>query len=98
MLYILLYYSLSIGDIMCTPPLSAGGWGGGGSLQPFRGGWWERGGGGGVTFSRGGGRNIYIKNKLKYEILYSMAKTFFCVITKNSNWEMLTKNSVAFKR
>ena len=53
---------------------------------------------GGVTFSRGGGRNIYIKNKLKYEILYSMAKTFFCVITKNSNWEMLTKNSVAFKR
>ena len=31
-------------------------------------------GGGGVTFSRGGGRNIYIKNKLKYEILYSMAK------------------------
>ena len=47
----------------------------------FRGGWWER-GGGGVTFSRGGGRNIYIKNKLKYEILYSMAKTFFCVITK----------------
>ena len=65
----------------------------------FRGGWWERGGrGGGVTFSRGGGRNIYIKNKLKYEILYSMAKTFFCVITKNSNWEMLTKNSVAFKR
>ena len=55
-------------------------------------------GGGGVTFSRGGGRNIYIKNKLKYEILYSMAKTFFCVITKNSNWEMLTKNSVAFKR
>ena len=64
----------------------------------FRGGWWERGGRGGVTFSRGGGRNIYIKNKLKYEILYSMAKTFFCVITKNSNWEMLTKNSVAFKR
>ena len=37
---------------------------------------------GGVTFSRGGGRNIYIKNKLKYEILYSMAKTFFSVITK----------------
>ena len=61
----------------------------------FSGGWWERGGG---TFSRGGGRNIYIKNKLKYEILYSMAKKFFCVITKNSNWEMLTKNSVAFKR
>ena len=55
--------------------------GGGG---PFQGGGGGRGGGGGggVTFSRGGGRNIYIKNKLKYEILYSMAKTFFSVITK----------------
>ena len=26
------------------------------------------------------------------------AQTFFCIITKNSNWEILTKNSVTFKR
>ena len=52
----------------------------------------------GMTFFRGGGRgcNFYIKNKLKSEIFnYKkslLAKIFFSVITKNSNWEVLTKN------
>ena len=44
------------------------------------------------------------KNKLESEIFndskdikYS-AKTFFFVITKNSNWEILPKNLVTFER
>ena len=46
--------------------------------------------------------SFYIKNKLKSEIfdykkgLYT--KMFFSVITKNLNWEILTKNLVTFKR
>ena len=42
------------------------------------------------------------KNKLKSEIFNDKeslyAKIFFSVITKNSNWEILPKNLVAFKR
>ena len=55
----------------------------------------------GVTFFKGG-CNIYIKDKRKSEIfkdkkiLYT--KIFFSVITKNSNWEILTKNLVTFER
>ena len=49
---------------------------------------------GGVQFSH--------KNKLKSEIFNDKeslyAKIFFSVITKNSNWEILPKNLVAFKR
>ena len=83
-----------------------GGGGGGGGGGCFLGG----GGGGGG----GGGRfNFYIKNKLKSEIftnkkvkIFSQqnhifplnAKIFFSVITNNSNWEILTKNLVTFKR
>ena len=57
----------------------------------------------GVIFSGGGGGcSFYIRNKLKYEIFkYKKSlqrKTFFFVITKNLNWEVLTKNLVSFKR
>ena len=52
----------------------------------------------------GGGRgcSFFIKNKLKSEIfndkkLYKQ-KVFFPVISKNLNWEILSENSVTFKR
>ena len=64
--------------------------------QLWEGGCWKRGGG------REGGCNFYKKNKLKSEILNDkkslQTKVFFSVITKNSNWENLTKNLVTFKR
>ena len=48
------------------------------------------------------GCNFHVKNKLKSEIFNDkkklLAKIFFSVITKNSNWEILTKNLVTFKR
>ena len=89
---------------MCThlsvsrvePPTKFPNRGGLGKTSTFRGGCWERGG----DFFREG-CNFYIKNKLKSEIfndkknLYK--KIFFSVITKNSNWEILPKNLVAFK-
>ena len=51
-----------------------------------------------MTFQVGGGRgcNFHIKNKLKSEIFNDekglSAKICFSVITKNSSWEILTKN------
>ena len=55
-----------------------------------------------VTFFREGGCSFYIKNKLKSEIFNKkkslQTKMFFSVITKNLNWEILTKNLVTFKR
>ena len=55
----------------------------------------------GVTFFSGG-CNFHTKNKLKSEIFNERkslsAKIFFSVITKNSNWEILNKNLVTFKR
>ena len=49
-----------------------------------------------------GGCNFYIENKLKSEIFndkkVDKQKCFFSVKTKNSNWDILTKNLVAFKR
>ena len=83
------------------PPLSAGGGGGGG-----------RGGGVGkepnlereVAVKEGviffqGGCSFFIKNKLKSEIFNDKKfYKYFSVIIKNLNWEILTKNSVAFKR
>ena len=49
-----------------------------------------------------GGCNFHIKNKLKSVIFNDktslQAKIFFSVITKNSNWEILPKNLVTFKR
>ena len=52
------------------------------------------GGGGGFQFSH--------KKKKKTEKFNDkkglQAKTFFSVITKNSNWEILLKNIVPFKR
>ena len=44
-----------------------------------------------------------MKNELKYEIFNNKksleTKMFFCHnLTKNLNWEMLTKNLVVFKR
>ena len=63
----------------------------------FRGGCSERKG----DFS-GGGYSFYIKIKLKSEISNNkkrfMNKFFFSVLTKNLNWEILTKNLVTFKR
>ena len=54
----------------------------------------------GVIFS--GGCNFNIKNKLKSEIFNDkknlQTKMFFSVITKNLNWDILTKNLVIFKR
>ena len=48
------------------------------------------------------GCSFYIKNKLKSEILNDKKslkpKIIFSVITKNLNWEILTKNLVTFKR
>ena len=61
----------------------------------FRGGCWERGG----DFFQGGGGGC---NKLKSEIFNDkkkfISKNIFFVITKNSNWEILPKNLVTFKR
>ena len=58
----------------------------------FRGSWW------GVTFLKvkGGGCNFYIKNQPKSKIFndkkFFETKMFLSVMTKNSNWEILTKN------
>ena len=56
-----------------------------------------------MTFSGGGGNcNFHIKNKSQSEIFNDkkslQAKIFFSVVTKNSNWDILTKNLVTFKR
>ena len=94
------------------PFLSAMGEGGWASDQIFKkweggftgswfleGGCWER---GGWLFLGEGGCSFYIKNKLKSEIFNKkkslQTKMFFSVITKNLNWEILTKNLVTFKR
>ena len=49
----------------------------------------------GDFFQGGGGYHFYIKTKLKSERLIDekslQAKMFFSVITKNLNWEILTK-------
>ena len=49
-----------------------------------------------------GGCSFYIKNKLKSEIFNNNksleTKMFFSILTKNLNWEILTKNLVIFKR
>ena len=69
--------------------------------QVLEGSCWER---VGYLFSRGGREacNFHIKTKLKSEIFNDkkslQVKMFFSVITKNSNWEILTKNLVTFKR
>ena len=48
------------------------------------------------------GYSFYIKNKLKSEIFNDkeslQTKMFFSVITKDLNWEILTKNLITFKR
>ena len=44
------------------------------------------------TFFKARGSSFYIKNKLKVKDF------FFSVITRNLNWEILTKNLVTFKR
>ena len=52
-----------------------------------------------VTFFRGG-CNFYKKNK-QIEMFNNKKvykQIFFSVITKNSNWKILTKNLVTFKR
>ena len=52
----------------------------------------------GVTFFQGGGGLVqqFSHKKIKSEIFNDkkslLAKIFFSVITKNSNWEVLTKN------
>ena len=49
-----------------------------------------------------GGCSFYIKNNVNFEIFNEKnvceQKMIFSVITKNLNWEILTKNLVAFKR
>ena len=54
---------------------------------------------GGRLFS-GEGCNFHIKNKFKSEIFNDKKnkKMFFSFINKNSNWEIITKNLVTFKR
>ena len=47
------------------------------------------------------GYNFYIKNELKSEIFNDKKndkQMFFSVVTKNWNWEVLTKNLVTSKR
>ena len=55
---------------------------------------------GGDFFQRG--CNFHIKNKVKSEIVNDkkslQSKIFFSAIIKNSNWEILPKNLVTFKR
>ena len=57
---------------------------------------------GGDFFRGRGGLQFHIKNKSKSEIFNDkkslQAKIFFSVVTKNSNWDILTKNLVTFKR
>ena len=78
---------------------------------PFRPFCWEvepEGGGGGVTgkegvtFFSGEGLQLLQKNKLKSEIFNDKKvhkqEIFFSAITKYSNWGILTKNLVTFKR
>ena len=59
---------------------------------------WEK----GSDLFQGGSCSFYIKNKLKSEIFNDKknlkTKMFFSVITKNLNWEILTKKLVTFKR
>ena len=54
------------------------------------------------NFFQGGVAILQKKNKLKSEIFNDKkslwTKIFFSVITKNSDWEILTKNLVTFKR
>ena len=49
-----------------------------------------------------GGCSFYIKNKLKSEIFNDkkglLTKMFLPLITKNLNWEILTKNYFTLKR
>ena len=46
--------------------------------------------------------NFYIRNNVKSEIFNDkkglQSKIFFSFITKNINWEILSKNLVSFKR
>ena len=50
----------------------------------------------------GRGFSFYKKNKLKTELFKDkkslQIKMLFFVITKNLNWEILTKNLISFKR
>ena len=60
------------------------------------------GGGGGEPPTRGWGLQFSHKNKLKSDIFNDkkmfISKKIFSVITKNSNWQVLPKNLVNFKR
>ena len=61
---------------------------------------------GGLLGKRGwllsGGCSFSVKNKLKSEIFngktFYKTKMFFSAVTENLNWEVLTNNSVTFKR
>ena len=85
-------------DSECAPPQNLGGWasnqifqkGGLDRTSTFRG---ELLGKRGCFFH---GDAIFTKTKLKSEIFND--KKSFSVITKNSNWEILPKNIVTFKR
>ena len=61
--------------------------------QLLEGGCWERRG----HFFQGG-CNFYIKSEIFSDKKSLQTKIFFSVITTNSNWEILTKNLVTFKR
>ena len=84
-------------DIVCTcpPPLSAGG-----GFEPPTKFFKRRGFDQGFCWEEGG--DFYVKNKLKSEIFkYKKSlqtKMFFFIITKNLDWNILTKNLVLFKR
>ena len=68
--------------------------------QFLEGGCWKR--GGWLFLGEGRGCSFYTKNKLKSEIFNKkkslQTRMFFYVITKNLNWQILTKNSVTFNR
>ena len=53
-------------------------------------------------WGEGRGSSFYMKSKLKTELFNDkkglQTKIFFFVITKNLNWEILTKNLISFKR
>ena len=91
---------------MCISPLSAGGLN---LLLNFQKGgpWQDLNFESGVAGKEGGNffqgeLQFYKKNYLKSEIFNDKkslwTKIFFSVITKNSDWEILTKNLVTFKR
>ena len=89
---------LPIHSVHTHPPFRPFCWG----VEPEGGGgYWKR-GGNFFQWGGGGGLQLLQKNKLKSEIFNDKKvhkqEIFFSAITKYSNWGILTKNLVTFKR